>query len=66
MRYCILMLAILCATTLNAQKKILDHSDFDIWNTIENESISSDGKYLMYDLERGEADHFLKLHKTIG
>ena len=56
----------LCVITLTAQKKILDHSDFDIWNTIENEAISTNGKYVMYDLERGEADHFLKLHKANG
>ena len=44
-----------------SQKKVLDHADFEIWNTIKNESISPDGKYIMYSLEKGEGDNFLKL-----
>ncbi|MCX2719619.1 alpha/beta hydrolase family protein [Lentiprolixibacter aurantiacus] len=66
MRYSILTAVMFCVTAITAQKKILDHGDFDIWNTIENETISTDGAYVMYDLERGEADHFLKLRNTNG
>ena len=54
------------ATASYTQKKVLDHADFDIWNTIENETISRDGKYVMYDLVRGEADHFLKIKNDRG
>lgn len=43
------------------QKKILDHPDFDIWNTIQNESISRNGNFMMYSLEKGEADNHLKI-----
>jgi dipeptidyl aminopeptidase/acylaminoacyl peptidase len=43
------------------QKKILDHPDFDIWNTIQNESISRNGNFIMYSLEKGEADNHLKI-----
>ena len=66
MRNYILTMVMLSVTVLTAQKKILDHSDFNIWNTIENESISTDGEHVIYDLERGEADHFLKLRETDG
>ena len=66
MRNYILAMVMLSVTVLTAQKKILDHSDFNIWNTIENESISTDGEHVIYDLERGEADHFLKLRETDG
>ncbi|MCE2612175.1 prolyl oligopeptidase family serine peptidase [Flavobacteriaceae bacterium D16] len=66
MRYYFLSIVMLCVTALSAQKKILDHSDFDIWNTIENESLSTDGEYVIYDLEKGEADHFLKLREADG
>lgn len=51
---------------LTAQKKVLDHQDFEIWNTIENEMLSPNGKYIMYSLERGEADQFLKLKNEAG
>jgi len=44
-----------------AQKKILDHKDFDIWNTIKNQAISMDGKHIMYSLEKGEKDNHLKI-----
>ena len=47
-----------------AQKKVLDHPDFEIWNTIEGQVISADGKYIMYSLEKGEKDNFLKIKDT--
>ncbi len=54
---------ILLLITINsfAQKKILDHKDFDIWNTIQDKTISPDGKYVMYSLEKGERDNHLKI-----
>lgn len=44
-----------------SQKKILDHKDFDIWNVVKNSTISSDGNFIMYSLEKGEKDNFLKI-----
>lgn len=63
-----LLTAIGCLITLSAfgQKKVLDHADFDIWNTIQSQRISNDGKYIMYSLERGEEDNFLKIKDTNG
>ena len=54
---------ILLLITFNsfAQKKILDHKDFDIWNIIKDKTISPDGKYVMYSLEKGERDNHLKI-----
>ena len=37
-----------------SQKKILDHKDFEIWNTIQMPTISSNGEYVMYSLLKGE------------
>lgn len=56
---CIILLCI--GVNSFAQKKILDHKDFDIWNTIKNQAISVDGKYIMYSLEKGEKDNHLKI-----
>ncbi|MBE9490472.1 MAG: S9 family peptidase [Bacteroidetes bacterium] len=44
-----------------SQKKILDHKDFDIWNTIKNSTISPNGDFVMYSLEKGERDNNLKI-----
>mgnify|MGYP003667503869 CR=1 FL=1 len=60
------LLAVVCFATLSvtAQKKVLDHPDFDIWNAIRSQSISNDGEFILYSLERGEKDRFLKLKTT--
>jgi len=60
------LLAVVCFATLSAtaQKKVLDHPDFDIWNTIKSQSISNNGEFILYSLERGEKDRFLKLKTT--
>jgi dipeptidyl aminopeptidase/acylaminoacyl peptidase len=50
----------------HGQKKILDHADYDVWNTIQNEAIAPNGKFLLYSLERGEKDQFLKVKDTKG
>ena len=53
---------LICFTLFSfSQKKVLDHKDFEIWKTIKNTSISPDGNYIMYSLEKGEKDNFLKI-----
>ena len=61
MKYSILSLLLLFSFSSYGQKKILDHPDFDIWNTIQNRSISRDGNFIMYSLEKGETDNHLKI-----
>ena len=53
---------------LNAQtKKALDHTAYDEWRTIENQSISPDGKYIQYTLvSHGYADPILILSDSKG
>jgi dipeptidyl aminopeptidase/acylaminoacyl peptidase len=48
-------------TTSFSQKKVLDHKDFEIWNAIKNQKISSDGNTIMYSIEKGEKDSHLKI-----
>lgn len=43
------------------QKKVLDHPDFEIWNTLQNQRISRNGDFIIYSLEKGEADNHLKI-----
>ncbi|MCB0474156.1 MAG: S9 family peptidase [Flavobacteriaceae bacterium] len=54
-------LSLLITISVFSQKKVLDHSDFDSWNGIKNKSISPDGSFIMYSLEKGERDQYLKI-----
>ena len=62
--FCFLSLFI--ATNTYAQKKVLDHSDFDIWNRIQKSSISAKGDFVMYSLQKGERDSHLKIKDNQG
>ena len=49
-----------------SQKKILDHPDFDIWNKIVSQEISSEGNFIMYSIEKGEKDQHIKIKDNEG
>ncbi|WP_411765942.1 prolyl oligopeptidase family serine peptidase [Winogradskyella sp. A3E31] len=66
MKYTFILPFVLFSFFTFAQKKILDHKDFEIWNSIENSSISSNGDYVMYSLEKGEKDSHLKIKSPKG
>jgi dipeptidyl aminopeptidase/acylaminoacyl peptidase len=66
MRQLFTLLLLFLTFTAFSQKKILDHSDLKIWNSINNATISSDGNYIMYALEKGEKDSYLKLKLNNG
>ena len=59
------LLLLVCFSAV-AQKKILDHKDFEIWNVIQNRSIASDGNHVMYQLTKGEKDNHLKIKSSKG
>ena len=52
---------LIISLNIHGQKKVLNHKDFDIWNRIQNSKISSSGDFIMYSLQRGEKDSFLKI-----
>ncbi len=66
MKHILRLLLILLTLNVFSQKKILDHKDVNNWNTIKDKSISSDGKYIMYSLEKGEQDNYLKIKDSKG
>lgn len=49
-----------------SNKKPLDHSTYDIWNTIKNVKITNDGKWTTYQLQPGQADGIVKLYDKNG
>ena len=55
-------------TCLNSftQKKILDHSDFNIWNRIQSPQIASEGNHILYSVQAGEKDSKLILKDKQG
>ena len=60
------ILCLLVSMTAFSQKKVLDHPDFEIWNTIEGQRISQNGQLIIYSLEKGEADNHLKIKDGQG
>lgn len=60
------LFALFFSCTMVAQKQVLDHSDYELWNTIKGSTLSPDGKHAVYSLEKGEKDNFLKLKRIDG
>ena len=54
-----LVLALLGAVVAHAQKKPLDHSVYDGWQSIGERFISNDGKFVVYTIARQEGDGML-------
>jgi dipeptidyl aminopeptidase/acylaminoacyl peptidase len=43
-------------------KRPLDHDAYDIWKAVENESVSNDGRWMLYSLKLQYGDSELKVH----
>ena len=66
MKSIITLLLTVAVSLTFGQKKVLDHPDFEIWNTIQGRTISGNGDFVMYSLERGEEDNFLRIKSGSG
>ena len=55
------LLSILISQNTLAQKKILDHPDFDIWNRVRSPKLSAEGDFIIYSIEKGEKDQHIKI-----
>ncbi len=57
-----------CVLSLGAlaQKKPLDHSVYDGWQSIADRNLSNDGKYLTYSVNPQEGDGVLYIQSTAG
>jgi dipeptidyl aminopeptidase/acylaminoacyl peptidase len=62
------LLSIVClyAVTVCAQKKPLDHSVYDQWQSITERTISNDGKYVAYTINPQEGDDVLVIQAVNG
>ncbi len=60
----LLLLVTLPGLAQQKTKKILDHSDFDLWKKIEQAQLSNDGQWATYTLTPGEGDPKLYLYQS--
>lgn len=65
MKQIVLLFAVLIfANITSAQKKVLDHSVYDGWQSIGERKISADGQWAAYTIDVQEGDGTLVLQKT--
>ncbi|MEM6524538.1 MAG: prolyl oligopeptidase family serine peptidase [Bacteroidota bacterium] len=63
--YSIILLSLFSICCI-AQKRQMEHADFDTWNRIRNEKISTDGKYVVYHLAPGKGDQIMNVTTIQG
>ncbi|MTI21957.1 S9 family peptidase [Fulvivirga sp. RKSG066] len=61
-----LSLSLLIGFSTWAQKRALQHEDFDTWKRITNESISPNGNFVAFHLTPGKGDQILKIKRHSG
>lgn len=66
MKKSISFFVLLLSFSTYAQKQVLDHSDYAKWNTVKGSVLAPDGKHVLFSLEKGEQDHFLKVKDING
>ncbi|MEJ8819537.1 alpha/beta hydrolase family protein [Lacibacter sp. H407] len=61
-----LLLAFIAVQQISAQKKPLDHSVYDRWQSVQGAQISDDGKWVVYMVNPQEGDGDLIIQSTDG
>ena len=65
-RFLLLSVSLLIGFSTSAQKKPLDHSVYDGWQSIGEKAISNHGKYVVYTVTPQEGDAMLYLKESNG
>lgn len=63
---CLVSAALLCHTQISAQKKVLDHTVYDSWQSIGETSISNNGAWIVYAVNVQEGDNELVIQSADG
>jgi len=66
MRYLSILFFLLLSVAVQAQKKPLDHTVYDNWQSFADRAISNDGKYVAYAINPQEGDGVLVLQSVQG
>jgi dipeptidyl aminopeptidase/acylaminoacyl peptidase len=59
-------LLIIFSISIFAQKKVLSHTDVELWNSIKDEAISPNGNIVVYHLQQDNSDSHLILKNSDG
>ena len=62
MKTFLLLLSLLFISTAFSQKKVIDHTAYDGWNTLKSEKISNDGNVICYEIKPHKGDGFLYIY----
>jgi dipeptidyl aminopeptidase/acylaminoacyl peptidase len=60
----LLLLFLAFNVMLFAQKKIIKHEDYNLWNRLENAQISKDGEWVTYELKKLKGDGKLLIYQN--
>ncbi|MEY3738894.1 MAG: hypothetical protein RL544_1672 [Bacteroidota bacterium] len=66
MRYISILFFLVLSLAVQAQKKPLDHTVYDNWQSFADRAISNDGKYVAYAINPQEGDGVLVLQSVQG
>ena len=66
MRYRSILFLLVVSVAVQAQKKPLDHTVYDNWQSFADRAISNDGKYVAYAINPQEGDGVLVLQSVQG
>ncbi len=66
MKKLLLPLACFISLATQAQKKALDHTVYDQWQSLSERTISNDGKYVVYTINPQEGDGVLVVQSVAG
>ena len=66
MRYLSILFLLVLSVAVQAQKKPLDHTVYDNWQSFADRAISNDGKYVAYAINPQESDGVLVLQSVQG
>ncbi len=62
MKTLVTLLSLFLISSVFAQKKVIDHTAYDSWNTLKSEKISNNGKYISYEIKPHKGDGFLYIY----
>jgi dipeptidyl aminopeptidase/acylaminoacyl peptidase len=60
----LLIAGILVSFSIQAQKKIIDHTVYNDWKTLSSSKVSSDGRFISYEINPHRGDGYLYIYDT--
>jgi len=60
----IILFSVLISSSMNAQKKIIDHTVYDMWERISNTQISENGNWVIYQQQPHKGNATIFLHQV--